>query len=73
MIADIKKALEGGDADQIKRAMDALMSAQHKAAEVLYRSAQSGPEPTGGSPAGDGAAPGQGDVIDAEVVDEDKK
>ena len=75
-IADLKKALEGSDADAIKKGMDALMSAQHKVAEVLYRTAQSAPDADGGPqtpPGGGGASGQQGDVIDAEVVEDDKK
>jgi molecular chaperone DnaK len=74
-IADLKKALESNDADAIKKGMDALMSAQHKVAEVLYRTAQTtgGPEPGTQQSAPGGGASGQADVIDAEVVEDDKK
>jgi molecular chaperone DnaK len=74
-IAELKKALEANDAGEIKKGMDALMSAQHKVAEVLYRSAQTGPGPEAGQgPSQGGASSGQqGDVIDAEVVEDDKK
>jgi molecular chaperone DnaK len=73
-IADLKKAIEANDADAIKRGMDALTSAQHKVAEVLYRSAQASPGPEGGPEPPHGGGPSQqGDVIDAEVVDDDKK
>jgi molecular chaperone DnaK len=71
-IADLKKALEGSDADALKRGMDALTSAQHKVAEVLYRSTQTAaPDPGAGAGASGGQA--QGDVIDGEVVEDDKK
>ncbi len=66
---DVKKALESNDATSINRTLDALMQAQQKAAEQLYKNAG----PAGGDAGG--AAPGAGghdDVIDAEVV-EDKK
>jgi hypothetical protein len=60
--------------------MEALNSAQHKAAEVLYRSANAagvaGPDAGPGAGAGPGAAPGgatDGDVIEAEVVEDEKK
>jgi molecular chaperone DnaK len=76
----LKKAIDGNDAAAMTRSMDALLQAQHKAADALYRGQQqqqSSPPP----PPGDGgAAPGQGngaakegEVIDAEVVDGDKK
>ena len=77
-IDEIKKALERNDAASIQAGMDRLTAAQHKAAETLYRQTQAGP---GGAPGGTGPSPGSagpstsqpGDVIDAEVVDEDKK
>jgi molecular chaperone DnaK len=75
-MADLKKAIESNDTEAIKKGMDALMSAQHKVAEVLYRSAQSAGGPDAGpqQSAPGGATSGtQGDVIDAEVVEEDKK
>jgi len=82
----VKAATAGTDANAIQRALDELTSAQHKAAEALYRQQAAGAGaggsssgPTGG---GDGAAgrassaPGgeqkSGEVIDAEVVDEGK-
>ena len=67
----------GGD----DAAMEQLTQAQHKAAEALYK--QAGPSPGGAGP--DGAGPsadaagggqpggGAGDVIDAEVVEDDKR
>jgi molecular chaperone DnaK len=81
-IAELKKAIESNEAAAMNRAMDALTTAQHKAAESLYRQQQQGggaPPSEGATeagPSGDQAAEGQssaGDVIDAEVVDEDKK
>ena len=80
-VGELRKAIDGNDTAAMKRAMDSLRQAQHKAAEALYR--QSGA-------AGPGSAPGpeastqtepqeptagatQGDVIDAEVVDEEKR
>jgi molecular chaperone DnaK len=72
---DVKKALEANEPASIKRTLEALTAAQHKAAENLYKNVgqqgPAGPEPQGqAGPASGGAA--QGDVIDAEVV-EDKK
>ncbi len=76
----VKKAIESNDAAAIQRGLDQLTSAQHKAAESLYRQQAAGAGATGGPTGGDGAAgPAQGagggqqgDVIDAEVVDEGK-
>ena len=82
----VRKANEGSDAGAIQRALDQLTSAQHKAAESLYRQQAQGPSagsgqgsgqgPGGGASGGAGSGPstgsGQasGDVIDAEVVDD---
>jgi molecular chaperone DnaK len=82
----VKSASSGTDAAAIQKALDELTSAQHKAAESLYRAQSAGGGaggPGAGAPGGgDGAAghassaPGgeqkAGDVIDAEVVDEGK-
>ena len=80
----VKTASAGADPDAIQRALDELTSAQHKAAESLYKqgsaaSASAGAGPADGSAAPGGAAGGsaasepKGDVIDAEVVDEGKQ
>jgi molecular chaperone DnaK len=82
----LKKAIESNDMSAINRAMEGLTQAQHKAAASLYQQTAPGAGAAGGGPAGsssgrgDGSAgrassaPGaQGDVIDAEVVDEEKR
>jgi molecular chaperone DnaK len=77
----LKKAIDGNDAAAMTRSMDALLQAQHKAADALYRGQQQQQQSSPPPPPGDGgAAPGQGngaakegEVIDAEVVDGDKK
>jgi molecular chaperone DnaK len=71
---DVKKALEANDGKAIQRTLDALMAAQNKAAENLYKHAATpggGPEGPGAAPGG-GAGPATDDVIDAEVVEEKK-
>jgi molecular chaperone DnaK len=76
-ISALKAALTASDATAITAAMEQLTQAQHKAAESLYKSAAAG-GPGDGSAAGEGtgatssAAP-DGDVIDAEVVDDEKR
>jgi molecular chaperone DnaK len=80
-IAEAKKAIESNDTAAINQAMETLTTAQHKAAESLYRQQQQTSEPSaGGGPASaeagasQGGGPAEGsDVIDAEVVDEEKK
>ena len=63
--------------------MEQLTQAQHRAAEALYKNAgatagspgSAGPEGSdgAGSAGSEGSQPAPGDVIDAEVVDEEKK
>ena len=83
-IEDLKKAIEKGDVAEMKRTMETLNAAQHKAAEAMYKnaSAAGGAAAGGGQPGGGAAsatAPGDAggasnaDVIDAEVVEEEKK
>ena len=77
-IGELKTAVSSNDTAAMNRAMEQLTQAQHKAAEALYKqtgaSAGPGPEagagPAAGQTGGD-AAPG--DVIDAEVVEDEKK
>jgi molecular chaperone DnaK len=84
-IADLKGAIEKNDVAEMKRNMEVLNTAQHKAAEVLYRAASAsasaggaqgggpGDNASGGGGASAGNAAEAGDVIDAEVVEEEKK
>jgi molecular chaperone DnaK len=80
-IDKLKTAVNANDAAQMTAAMEGLTQAQHKAAEALYKNAgaaagaQPGPDAgpsaeAGGAGAG---APKDGEVIDAEVVEEEKK
>ncbi len=81
-LEEAKKTIQEGDTAKINAAVERLTSASHKLAEAMYKHA--GPEQS--AAAGAGAAPGDqasgaahgkskgdGEVIDAEVVDEDKK
>jgi molecular chaperone DnaK len=77
-IADLKAAIDKNDVASMKRGMESLNAAQHKIAEAMYKAAQAsgGAGPTG--PEGPGASASGGakssdDVIDAEVVEEDKR
>ena len=85
-IADTKKALEGDDKETIEKARDELMAASHKLAEVLYQqTAETGaaPDGNGASAPADGPGPAdaksasepdvEGEVVDAEFEDTDKK
>jgi molecular chaperone DnaK len=73
-VEELKKASAGTDVAAITAAMEALNKAQHAAAESLYKNAQaSGGGGGSASPEGEASQPSgekQGDVIDAEVVDD---
>jgi molecular chaperone DnaK len=78
-IEALKSAVSSSDTAAMNRAMEQLTQAQHKAAEALYKqagtTASAGPE-TSAAGAADGQAAGgaaPGDVIDAEVVEDEKK
>jgi len=68
---DLKKAMEGDDVDAIRQKTEALATASHKLAEVMYQQAQAG----AAAGADGGEAPGskQDDVVDAEFEEVDDK
>jgi molecular chaperone DnaK len=87
-IENTKKAVESDDIDRIRKATEDLANASHKLTEMMYRQAGPQPGAEGGAAGGPGPQSGfqqqsqsgdghggsdEGDVIDAEVVDEDKK
>ncbi len=69
-IKKAKDALGKEDITEIKRAAEELTTSSHKLAEFLYKqaAASQGAAPTGGTPEAGGTA----EVVDAEVVEEDK-
>ena len=67
-LTDLKDAMKGDDVDLINRKIEALTSASHKLAEVIY-SAAAGEAGAGGSQAGDQGAPGGEKKPDEDVVD----
>ncbi len=72
-LEDLKKAMEGDDPEEIKSKTEALATASHKLAEVMYQQTQSEAE-AGGEGASDSDSQDD-DVVDAEFeeVDDDKK
>jgi molecular chaperone DnaK len=80
-IENTKKAIESDDLGRIRSAVEALSQASHKLTETLYQ--QAGPQQQQASPGqqqgsqdqgqASSAGGGEDEVIDAEVVDEDKK
>ena len=79
-IESTKRAIQSDNAEAIKKAMESLTQASHKLTETMYQQTsqaqpqsgpQSGPQGAGGEPGGAASGP-DGDVIDAEVVDDKK-
>ena len=70
-LSDARKALESGSIDEIRRATESLQQASHKLAETMYQQATPGAAP-GGSESTGSAGTADDDVIEAEVVDEEK-
>ena len=76
-ISDARKAMEQGGADNMKKATENLTKASHKLAEVMYQN--TGANAAGGAgaqqqqpPTGEAQSGNKDDVIEAEVVDENK-
>jgi molecular chaperone DnaK len=72
-VKDVRSSLESGSLDEVKAKTEALTTVMNGASEALYAQAQSEAEaaPNGGG-SGDGASADDEEVVDAEVVDEDK-
>jgi molecular chaperone DnaK len=67
-LADLKSAIEGDDIDRIRQSTEALMTASQSFSQKLYESAaQDGSAATAGT-----SEPNDDDVVDAEIVDEDR-
>ena len=68
-LAELKKALEGTDAEAIKSAVEKVATASQALGAAMYQSGDTpGAAADGG--AGDGASGSDDDIVDAEVVDE---
>jgi molecular chaperone DnaK len=78
-VEEAKKAIQEGDLSKINAAIERLTTASHKLAEAMYKQAATSPpapepEPAEAQAGGaKGKSKGDGEVIDAEVVDDDKK
>jgi molecular chaperone DnaK len=73
-VAELKKALEGEDADAIKTASEKLAQSSQKMGAAMYANAQAagGSSSDGGSTDGASDSSSDDDVVDAEIVDEDR-
>ena len=76
-VEKVRSALQGEDSAAIDSAVERLNTAQQTAAQELYKNTQAAGTPPPGGDAAGGPSPDSttdgGDVIDAEVVEEDKK
>jgi molecular chaperone DnaK len=82
-IEAIKKAKDDNNVDTIKSALQELTTVQHKAAEEMYKQTQASGAQSPGDPSSSESSSGEqgatdssedsGDVIDAEVVEDEKK
>jgi molecular chaperone DnaK len=71
-LTNLKEKLAGDDTVAITSATEALQQASYKLAEAVYAQAQPGPAAQAGTTttADQGTAQGDGDVVDAEIIDE---
>ena len=82
-IENTRKAVAGEDLETIKSALESLSRASHKLTETLYQQAGTQPDPERAGGGAEGPSPHDGgqassggtdeEVIDAEVVDDEKK
>ncbi len=78
-VSEMKDALKGEDMDKVKKAKDSLIQVSQKLGEAVYKASQAKANPgaeAGAGPAPEGAkaqAGGKDDVVDAEVVEDNKK
>ena len=72
-LSNLKEKLAGDDTVAITSATEALQQASYKLAEAVYAQAQPGPGQAQAGPtttADQGTTQGDGDVVDAEIIDE---
>jgi len=71
----LKSALAGSDEDAVKSAFEKLSQSQGRLGEAIYQAGASAPgagQPMGDEPAGASSAAEGEDIVDAEVVEDDK-
>ncbi|MEV6272854.1 molecular chaperone DnaK [Kribbella sp. NPDC051936] len=72
-VAELKKALEGDDAEAIKAASEKLAQSSQKMGAAMYANAQAAGGSTDGATSEDAtSSSNDDDVVDAEIVDEDR-
>src|SRR5262245_21712946 len=71
-IAAVRSSLESTDVEEIKSKTDARQAAFHKVSERIYQEAAAQQSATGDGAGSNGAGEAEDEVVDAEVVDEDR-
>jgi molecular chaperone DnaK len=71
-IADLKRTLEGTDTEAIKTASEHAAQVSQKMGTAIYAQAQAANAQPGGAGDGEEASQDDDDVVEAEIVDEDK-
>ena len=72
-IAEAKTALEGSDIAAVKSAMEKLGQESQALGQAIYEATQAEQAAGGGTADGGSARPSDDDVVDAEVVDDDRE
>ena len=71
-IADLKRALEGTDVEAIKEATEKAAQVSQKMGTAMYAQSQASAADSGAADGGSGGEPADDEVVEAEIVDEDK-
>ncbi len=74
-LAELKTALDGTDTASIKAATEKVATVSQKVGQAMYAASQASGAAAGDSPTGPtdpSAQPGEDDVVDAEIVDEER-
>ncbi|MFI5687286.1 molecular chaperone DnaK [Streptomyces sp. NPDC051636] len=71
-VAELKEALKGEDTAEIRSATEKVAAVSQKLGQAMYADAQAS-QAAGGASAGAGEAKADDDVVDAEIVDDERK
>ncbi|MBI3257583.1 MAG: molecular chaperone DnaK [Actinobacteria bacterium] len=71
-LAELKEAVAGSDMERIRKSTEALMGASQGFSQKLYEAAAQDGATGDGAGSADGAMPNDDEVVDAEIIDEDR-
>ncbi|MFE6684921.1 molecular chaperone DnaK [Streptomyces sp. NPDC057743] len=72
-VGELKEALKGEDTASIRTASEKAAAVSQKLGQAMYAEAQSAAGPDGAGGHGEQQAKGEDEVVDAEIVDDDKR